>query len=46
MTKNTYDVDLVIRLAPDVIMRAFSALAGIGYRPSVPITAEQFAQSD
>jgi predicted nucleotidyltransferase len=39
----TQDVDLVIRLEPGVILRAFRALAGIGYHPAVPITAEQFA---
>lgn len=44
--RNTFDVDLVIRLTPDVIERAFSALAQIGYRPSVPITAAQFADAD
>ena len=44
--RNTFDVDLVIRLAPDVIARAFRALEQIGYRPSVPITAAQFADID
>jgi len=44
--RNTYDVDLVIHLAPDSVMRAFGALAQIGYRPRVPITAEQFAQPE
>jgi len=39
----TVDVDLVIQLAPSNIIRAFEALAGLGYRPRVPITAEQFA---
>ena len=44
--RNTFDVDLVIRLAPEVIDRAFRALEQIGYRPSVPITAAQFADAD
>ncbi len=44
--RNTFDVALVIRLVPDVIVRAFHTLAEVGYRPSVPITAEQFAQPD
>lgn len=44
--RNTYDVDLVIRLSPDVIGRAFEALAKVGYRPSVPITVEQFVQPE
>lgn len=39
----TYDVDLVIQLKPDNIRPAFRALAGLGYRPTVPVTAEQFA---
>jgi predicted nucleotidyltransferase len=41
--RNTIDVDVVIRLAPDVIERAFRSLEQIGYRPNVPITAAQFA---
>ncbi|HSH39451.1 MAG TPA: hypothetical protein VK993_11765 [Chthoniobacterales bacterium] len=44
--RNTFDVDLVIRLTPDFIERAFRALEQIGYRPSVPITAAEFADSD
>jgi hypothetical protein len=43
--RSTQDVDLVIRLEKDVILRAFQALAQIGYRPAVPITAEQFADA-
>ena len=39
----THDVDLVIRLVPESIQSAFDALSRIGYRPSVPVTAEQFA---
>ena len=39
----TYDVDLVIQLIPENIRLAFAALAGLGYRPSVPVTSEQFA---
>lgn len=39
----TYDVDLVIQLEPDNILPAFGALAGLGYRPIVPVTAELFA---
>ncbi len=39
----TKDVDLVVRLERETILRAFQALASIGYRPAVPITAEQFA---
>jgi len=39
----TKDVDLVVRLTREDILAAFRALEGIDYRPSVPITAEQFA---
>ena len=39
----TYDIDLVIRLNPENILRAFDALSRLGYRPRVPITAAQFA---
>lgn len=39
----TQDVDLVVQLHPENILPAFSALAGLGYRPLVPVTAEQFA---
>jgi len=38
----TQDLDLIIRLAPDVVVRAFSALAGLEYAPRVPVTAEGF----
>lgn len=41
--RNTQDLDLVIRLEPDSIQRAFGALASLGYRPLVPVTAESFA---
>lgn len=39
----TKDADLVVQLVPDNVLRAFAALATLGYRPSVPVTAEQFA---
>lgn len=39
----TQDVDLVIRLEPEPIRRAFEALAALGYRPLVPVTADGFA---
>ena len=39
----TVDVDLVIQLKPDNVTPAFRALAELGYRPTVPVTAEQFA---
>ncbi|WP_303902211.1 DUF6036 family nucleotidyltransferase [Thiohalomonas denitrificans] len=39
----TADVDLVLALAPDNVVKAFKALEPLGYRPTVPVTAEQFA---
>ena len=42
----TKDADLVIELLPDNIRAAFAALATVGYRPNVPISAEQFARSE
>jgi predicted nucleotidyltransferase len=44
--RDTDDVDLVVRLQPDVIRSAFGALASIGYHPRVPITAEGFANAE
>jgi predicted nucleotidyltransferase len=41
--RQTQDLDLVVRLEPDVIRRAFRALAALGYQPRVPITGEGFA---
>jgi hypothetical protein len=41
----TYDVDLVIDLEPDNIVRAFKAFRGLGYQPRVPVTGEQFADA-
>ena len=39
----TRDVDLVIGLQPDNIIRGLRALMGIGYEMSVPVTPEDFA---
>ena len=41
----TKDLYLVVQLVPDNVMRAFAALEGLGYRPVVPVTAGQFADS-
>ena len=41
----TKDVDFVVQLIPDNIERAFAALGALGYRPTVPIMAEQFADA-
>lgn len=42
----TKDVDFVIQLVPENILSTFTALGSLGYRPLVPITAEQFANSE
>ena len=39
----TQDVDIVIQLHGENIVKAFMALASLGYKPAVPITADQFA---
>ena len=41
----TKDVDVVVHLVPENIGRAFAALAELGYRPLVPVTATQFGDS-
>jgi hypothetical protein len=41
----TMDIDLVIALDSGNIIRAFEALQTEGYRPLVPITAQQFADA-
>lgn len=42
----TWDVDVVVRLRTDTIQRMFEALASLGYRPRVPVTAEGFGDPD
>lgn len=42
----TKDLDVVVQLVPDNISRAFAALKELGYRPSVPVTASQFADPE
>jgi hypothetical protein len=44
--RGTQDLDLVIRLEPESVKRAFTALALLGYSPRVPVTAEEFADPD
>lgn len=41
----TKDVDFVVQLVPDNIEHTFAALAALGYRPVVPVTAAQFADA-
>lgn len=42
----TKDVDLVLDLRPENVERALSALHRLGYRPTVPVTAAQFADPE
>lgn len=42
----TKDVGLVVELDAETVRGLFDALASLGYRPSVPITADQFADPD
>jgi hypothetical protein len=44
--RTTWDVDLVIQLRPPSIFNAFRALASLGYRPRVPVTADGFADPE
>ena len=39
----TKDADFVIQLIPDNIKRTFVGLETLGYKPLVPVTADQFA---
>lgn len=39
----TKDVDLVVQLESDNIRRALAALGTLGYRPTIPVRAELFA---
>lgn len=41
--RSTMDIDIVIDLDPENIAAAFNALAGLGYRPLVPVTAAAFS---
>ena len=41
----TRDVDLVIGLEPENILRGLRAVLGIGYAPSIPVTPEEFADA-
>jgi predicted nucleotidyltransferase len=42
----TMDIDLVIALDANNIQSAFKALANIGYRPTVPVTASGFSKPE
>jgi uncharacterized protein (DUF1330 family) len=42
----TKNVDVVVQLAPDNVRRTFAALAVLGYRPAIPVRADQFADAE
>ncbi|MCG5540853.1 MULTISPECIES: nucleotidyltransferase family protein [unclassified Halorhodospira] len=42
----TKDVDLVIELVTDNVLRAMDVLEGLGYRPAVPVDSREFADPD
>lgn len=42
----TFDIDLVVQLHPDNAQRAISALGTLGYRPTAPVPASQFADPE
>ena len=44
--RHTWDVDLVVQLQPAVVRAAFQALAALGYRPRVPVTADGFSDPE
>jgi predicted nucleotidyltransferase len=42
----TQDLDLVIQLMPDNIIKALSTLEELGYKPGIPVTKQQFANPE
>lgn len=42
----TNDLDIVLHLDPSNVTRAWSALEGLGYYPTVPVTAAAFADRE
>ena len=42
----TMDVDLVIDLERDNLLRGLTALERVGYKPRLPVTGEQFADTE
>jgi hypothetical protein len=41
--RTTADLDLIVQLEPENILRALRALESLGYRPRAPVSAEDFA---
>lgn len=44
--RQTQLLAIVVRLQPEDVKGAFGALAALGYRPRVPVTAEEFADPE
>jgi hypothetical protein len=44
--RSTFDLDLVVELRPESVKKTFKALDTIGYRPMIPVTAEQFGNEE
>jgi hypothetical protein len=42
----TNDIDLVLSLVPSNILTGLRALTGLGYKPRVPVTPEEFADPE
>jgi predicted nucleotidyltransferase len=42
-TRSTQDMDLILDLGEENLSRAMAALAGLQYRPTVPVAMEMFA---
>ena len=45
LLRMTLDIDLVVKLEPANIARTFEALASMGYRPAVPVSAAEFGDA-
>ena len=41
----TFDIDLVVQLQPENVRRTMLALESLGYRPTIPVPAHQFADA-
>ena len=41
----TFDLDLVLQMHPENVRRAMAALESLGYHPTIPVPATQFADA-
>jgi len=42
----TKDIDVILHMETENVLAAFAALADLGYRPNVPVTAADFADAE